>query len=54
MSYVLTIREDAIADIERAAGWYEKQEPGLGLDFARVVFRAIDQMAENPLFLSDS
>jgi hypothetical protein len=35
VSYDLDIRPDALVDIEKAAGWYEKQEQGLGVDFAR-------------------
>jgi len=47
--YRLDIRPDALADIEEAAQWYEEKEPGLGVDFARIVLQAIDTISPNPL-----
>ena len=49
MTCRLDIREDALADIEAAAIWYEEQQPGLGADFARAVRRAINTLPANPL-----
>jgi toxin ParE1/3/4 len=49
VSAQLDIREDALADIEAAAGWYEEQQRGLGADFARAVRQAINSLPENPL-----
>lgn len=49
MSYNLEIRPEALSDIEEAVEWYEKQEPGLGTDFARTVLAAIDTLPINPL-----
>ena len=37
MSYRLVIRPDALADIEEAAKWYDDQDRGLGVQFARHV-----------------
>ncbi len=39
MTYRLEIREDALADIEEAARWYDEQEAGLGAEFAGEVLR---------------
>lgn len=49
MTYGLVIRPDALADIEKAAQWYEDQESGLGADFARAILQAIDTLPANPL-----
>lgn len=49
MRYRLEIRPDALADIEKAADWYDKQELGLGNEFARDVLQAIDTLPLNPL-----
>ena len=49
MSYRLEIRPDALSDIEEAAEWYEKQEPSLGIDFARTVLESIETLPINPL-----
>ena len=49
MIYRREIRPDALAEIESAADWYEAQQVGLGLEFARAMFRAIDDLALNPL-----
>jgi plasmid stabilization system protein ParE len=49
VNYRLDIREDALADIETAAVWYEEQQPALGADFARAVRRAINTLPANPL-----
>lgn len=49
MSYRLDIRPDALNDIEEATEWYEKQEPGVGIDFASTVLGAIETLPANPL-----
>jgi plasmid stabilization system protein ParE len=49
VSWQLHIRDDALIDIETAADWYEDQQPGLGLDFARTVRQAINSLPANPL-----
>ncbi len=49
MSYQLDIRPAALADIESIAGWYDEQQPGLGVDFARTVRGAINTLPANPL-----
>ncbi len=49
MTYRLVIRPDALADIEKAAEWYDDQEHGLGEDLARTVLEAIDSLPLNPL-----
>ena len=48
MIFHLEIRSAALADINRAAEWYEAQRPGLGLEFARALFGAVETMALNP------
>ena len=47
MTYRLAIRQEALADIEQAAAWYEAQEPGLGIDFARTITSAIEALPES-------
>ena len=47
--YRLEIRPDALADIEKAAEWYDERELGLGNEFARDVLHAIDTLPMNPL-----
>ena len=42
----------AIADIDTAMGWYEKQRKGLGFDFLDCVEVAVNQVLENPKFYS--
>ena len=49
MTYRLAIRQEALADIEQAAAWYEGQEPGIGIDFARTITSAIEALPDNPL-----
>jgi len=49
VNWQLVIRPDALADIETAAAWYEKQQPGLGTDFSRTVRQAISRLPANPL-----
>ena len=49
LTYRIEIRPNAIRDVERAAAWYEQQEPGLGERFIREVFDAAELLAKNPL-----
>jgi len=49
VNYHLEIRPDALFDIEKAAEWYEAQQAGLGVDFARTVMAAIETLLESPL-----
>ena len=39
---------EASAELEDAALWYERQRPGLGLEFVQAVDLALDQIAEWP------
>lgn len=48
MSWRLDIREEALADIETAAAWYEEQQSGLGRDFTRTVRQAINSLPAKP------
>jgi plasmid stabilization system protein ParE len=48
VSWQLAIRPDALADIEAGAVWYEKQQEGLGVEFARTIRSAISGLAANP------
>ena len=49
MNFSIEIRPEAVADVETAAEWYEKQRVGLAADFVRTVIEAIEGLAENPL-----
>ena len=49
MTYRLRARPEVESDILEAAGWYERQQSGLGSDFAREVRRAIRSLKVNPL-----
>ena len=48
MSYRLSIRPDALMDIEEAAAWYDEQA-GLGADFVRTIRAAIRSLPAHPL-----
>jgi plasmid stabilization system protein ParE len=50
VSYSLEIRPDALSDIEEAAEWYEKQEPGVGIDFALTVLGDIETIPNQPSY----
>ena len=45
MNLPVYIRSDALADIESAAAWYEDEKPGLGVEYVRVMRRAIASLA---------
>jgi toxin ParE1/3/4 len=49
VTYLLEIRQDALADIEEAAEWYDPQQSGLGADFANTVLAAIERLPQSPL-----
>ena len=44
----ITLRDEAAADLEDAARWYEQQRRGLGGKFLDEVLRAIGLIGENP------
>ncbi len=49
MTYRLTVRRQAKADIRAAARWYERQRPGLGRAFVQQVDLLLDRVRQNPL-----
>ncbi len=44
----VVLHAGAVADLTAAGDWYESQVPGLGLDLADEVQRALDVIAESP------
>ena len=48
MSYRLSLRSAAEADIAEAARWYGARQPGLGEAFIDEVARALARVLENP------
>jgi plasmid stabilization system protein ParE len=44
----LFVRDDAAADIEAAAGWYEDQRPGLGTEYARAIRAQLAAVEREP------
>lgn len=40
------ILDEATAEVSEAAGWYESQRPGLGVEFMRAVDAALDLLEE--------
>jgi plasmid stabilization system protein ParE len=44
----IRIQPQAAADAEEAAGWYEAQRLGLGVEFALELDAAIERAAESP------
>ena len=49
MTYQLTIRAAAEADVAQAAKWYEEQQKGLGLRFVAKVNEALAAVHRYPL-----
>jgi putative addiction module component (TIGR02574 family) len=47
------VRPPAQADIEAAAGWYEEQQPGLGLRFIDAVDHVLTRIRHTPLQFPD-
>jgi toxin ParE1/3/4 len=49
VTYRLTVRRQAKADIRAAARWYERQRPGLGRAFLHQIDVLLDRIREDPL-----
>jgi len=49
VSYEFIVGPEAEIDITEAAVWYERQSPGLGWDFTRVVDACLADISRNPL-----
>jgi toxin ParE1/3/4 len=49
VTYRLTVRRQAKADIREAARWYERQRHGLGRAFLRQIDMLLDRIREDPL-----
>lgn len=45
----LIYRPEAAADIVEAAGWYERNQAGLGAEFLAEVKKTADRISEQPL-----
>jgi len=43
------VRPEAQTDIRKAARWYERREPGLGISFVESVRNTLEQVAAQPL-----
>ncbi len=50
----LIIRPEAEIDLSQAYAWYQKQRPGLGIEFMEEVERCIQLIEERPLSFSMS
>lgn len=48
MTRPILVRVDAQAELDEAAGWYERRRPGLGIEFVRAVEVALEAIAEAP------
>ena len=42
------LHPEVVRDVDDAAGWYEREEPGLGVEFVLAVEAAIDTIARGP------
>ena len=49
MTYRLTVRRQAKADIRQAARWYEGQRRGLGRAFVQQIDTLLDHVRANPM-----
>ena len=49
MKYRLLVRPEVDADLLEAEAWYEDQAAGLGRDFLRAVYEAMECLPLNPL-----
>ena len=49
MTYRLTVRRQAKADIREAARWYERQRHGLGRAFLHQIDMLLDRIRKDPL-----
>jgi plasmid stabilization system protein ParE len=45
----LRLRDEAVADLDEAAQWYESQQPGLGGAFLDGVTEAFQRLIDRPL-----
>jgi plasmid stabilization system protein ParE len=48
MSLPVVLRPEAQAEFDEAFNWYEKQRPGLGVDFAAHVQDVLDRISASP------
>ena len=49
MPYALKKLPQAGVEADEAAGWYERQKPGLGFDFLNQVDAAVAVIVQNPI-----
>jgi hypothetical protein len=49
VTYRLTVRRQAKADVREAARWYERQRHGLGRAFLHQIDVLLDRIREDPL-----
>jgi plasmid stabilization system protein ParE len=49
MSYRLSIKEEAVADMSEAYRWYEERRTGLGEEFLEALEQAFSRIQANPL-----
>lgn len=49
MHWRVLLRPEVEADINKAAEWYDLQQPGLGVEFREEVIRVFEVLADNPL-----
>jgi plasmid stabilization system protein ParE len=48
VSFRLLVRPEVDADLREAKMWYERQRPGLGVEFLQIVRRAMSSLPDNP------
>ncbi len=48
MSLPIVLRRQARAEFDQAFDWYERQKPGLGVEFAECVQRVFDRISTTP------
>jgi hypothetical protein len=53
MTRRVIIRPEGVDDLNAAFNWYQKQNPGLGHEFAVEISRRIDKIEESPLLYAD-
>jgi toxin ParE1/3/4 len=49
MNHRLRFLPEVAGDVVAASRWYGERSPGLGDDFARMVYARIDEISRNPL-----
>jgi len=49
MNYRLRFLPEVAGDVVAGSRWYEERSPGLGEDFARMVYARSDEISRNPL-----